>query len=98
MSAPEATPQIRLDALSAIFYAAEWDVTNAQTPRERNAAIRRLNSVSAEIRKVKAEQPAHAAVTEDERMAAAAAYLQRLRGCTCDLLESPALNPEEETS
>ena len=98
MSAPMATPQVRLDGLSAIFYAAEWDVTNAKDPRARNAAIRRLNSVSAEMRKLEAEQTDDTDGTEEERMAAAAAAIQRLRGCTCDLLESPALDPEEETS
>ena len=97
MSAPMATPQVRLDGLSAIFYAAEWDVTNAKDPRARNAAIRRLNSVSAEMRKLEAEQD-DTDDNEFERMAAAAVAIQRLRGCTCDLLESPAPDPEEETS
>ena len=98
MSAPMATPQVRLDGLSAIFYAAEWDVTNAKDPRARNAAIRRLNSVSAEMRKLEAEKTDDTDVTEEARMAGAASAIARLRHYERDLLESPALDPEEETS
>ena len=73
-----ATAQIRYLDYSAHYHAVSADVHAATDERRRNAAIRRLNSISAEMRKLEAEQAPDTAVTEQERMDAAAAALLQL--------------------